>query len=238
MNKKKKSKSSAVVWCFLVGIIGGHWFYLGKGSRGLLYFLFSWTFIPVFLALVDFIKLTSMSDQEFDSKYNLATIGEKAETEQQTATTKKASKKKVVFTALGIPVALFVLAGIFSSPTSDNTSRATSSQPVLKKWNISEKKDEMSGAMKADANLWSDNEVNFSFPYGGKQKARLELRKKNGKYTAALFAIRKGQLMCSMGCKVKIKFGDKAPVTYRMSGTSDGSTETIFSSLTVGSLLI
>jgi len=97
----------------------------------------------------------------------------------------------------------------------------------------------MSGAIKADANLWSDNEVNFSFPYRGKQKARLELRKKNGKYTAALFAIRKGQLMSSMGCKVKIKFGDKAPVNYSMSGTSDGSTETLFfKSYSVGSLPI
>lgn len=47
-----------VVYCllaFFLGGIGVHKFYAGKTSTGILFLLFCWTFIPGFIALIDFI---------------------------------------------------------------------------------------------------------------------------------------------------------------------------------------
>ena len=39
--------------CLILGGIGAHHFYAGKWFRGLLYLGFSWTGIPVVIALID-----------------------------------------------------------------------------------------------------------------------------------------------------------------------------------------
>ncbi len=47
-----------VVYCLLAGFLGGigiHKFYAGKIGTGILFCLFSWTFIPTIIALVDLI---------------------------------------------------------------------------------------------------------------------------------------------------------------------------------------
>ena len=67
---KGKSKGTAALLAFLLGDLGIHKFYLGKGGQGILYLLFCWTFIPWVLAIFDFFILICMSDSEFDRKYN------------------------------------------------------------------------------------------------------------------------------------------------------------------------
>lgn len=65
---KNKWVAALLAWFF--GWIGIHKFYLGNNAAGLLYFLFSWTFIPAILAIFDFIGLVLTSEEAFNRKYN------------------------------------------------------------------------------------------------------------------------------------------------------------------------
>lgn len=65
-----KNKAVAALLAFFLGAFGIHKFYLGYNFAGILYLIFSWTFIPSILALFDFIGLLLMSDAAFNSKYN------------------------------------------------------------------------------------------------------------------------------------------------------------------------
>ena len=47
------SKGAYIGLCLILGGIGAHQFYAGKWFRGLLYLGFSWTGVPVVLALFD-----------------------------------------------------------------------------------------------------------------------------------------------------------------------------------------
>ncbi|MBD2482863.1 NINE protein [Planktothrix sp. FACHB-1365] len=65
-----KNKIVAALLAFFLGIFGVHKFYLGENLGGVVYLLFSWTFIPGFLAFFDFLGLLLMSDQAFNAKFN------------------------------------------------------------------------------------------------------------------------------------------------------------------------
>ena len=49
------SKGAYIGLCLLLGGIGAHQFYAGKWFRGLLYLAFSWTGVPVVIALIDLV---------------------------------------------------------------------------------------------------------------------------------------------------------------------------------------
>ena len=65
-----KEKYSAVWLARLGGAIGLHKFYLGKITSGVLYAVFSWTFIPLILSFIDSIYYLFMDAKKFDEKYN------------------------------------------------------------------------------------------------------------------------------------------------------------------------
>lgn len=65
-----KDKIVTLIICFFLGGLGIHQFYLGNNVKGILYLLFSWTFIPVILAFIDFIVIALMSSNAFNRKYN------------------------------------------------------------------------------------------------------------------------------------------------------------------------
>lgn len=63
-NKKKVNKLAYVLLAFFLGGFGGHKFYSGKIGTGILYLIFSRTFIPAIIAFVEFIiALTKPSDE-------------------------------------------------------------------------------------------------------------------------------------------------------------------------------
>jgi len=69
-----KSRGIAIILALLLGGIGGHKFYLGKHGQGFLYLIFFWTFIPLFLALIDIIVLLLMREESFQQKYNSSAL--------------------------------------------------------------------------------------------------------------------------------------------------------------------
>jgi len=67
-----KDKTTAALLAFFLGGIGVHRFYLGQTGIGFLCLIFCWTFIPAFVAFIDFIIFLGMSKESFDYKYNRA----------------------------------------------------------------------------------------------------------------------------------------------------------------------
>jgi len=65
-----KSKGLAALLAFLLGGLGIHKFYLGCWGWGVLYVLFSWTYIPLLVSVVECIALLIRSQDGFDRKYN------------------------------------------------------------------------------------------------------------------------------------------------------------------------
>ena len=66
----QRNKNVASLLAIFLGWTGVHKFYLGKIGLGVMYAIFSFTFIPFFLNLIDFFVLLSMNQEEFDDKYN------------------------------------------------------------------------------------------------------------------------------------------------------------------------
>lgn len=63
-----KSRVVAGVLGLLVGGLGIHKFYLGKVGLGILYLLFSWTFVPAIIGFIEGIIYLVQSDAEFSTK--------------------------------------------------------------------------------------------------------------------------------------------------------------------------
>lgn len=65
-----KDKNIAAILALFLGAIGVHKFYLGRIGAGVLYLVFSFTFIPAVLGLIDFFVLALMDQDEFNRRYN------------------------------------------------------------------------------------------------------------------------------------------------------------------------
>jgi TM2 domain-containing membrane protein YozV len=65
-----KDKNTAAILALFMGGIGVHKFYLGRIGAGIIYLIFSLTFIPAVLGLIDFFVLALMDQDEFNRRYN------------------------------------------------------------------------------------------------------------------------------------------------------------------------
>ncbi|SDB81769.1 TM2 domain-containing protein [Acinetobacter boissieri] len=64
-----KNRIVAALLAFFLGGFGAHKFYLGQIGWGIVYLLFCWTFIPSFVAFIEFIIYLCTSDEKFAAKY-------------------------------------------------------------------------------------------------------------------------------------------------------------------------
>lgn len=87
-------KSTAIILSFFLGTYGFQKFYLGENKKGILSILFFWTFIPMLIGLIDFIKLLIMNRTKFDSLYNWGKAS-KSSPVNQTKTSKPDNNSKV-----------------------------------------------------------------------------------------------------------------------------------------------
>ncbi|MEH2051823.1 NINE protein [Nostoc sp.] len=90
-----RSKSTAILLCFFGGGLGIHKFYLGQNVAGILYLLFCWTFIPALIAFIELFVLITMSDIEFNTKYNQGVINTSGAVSAKDATSALADLKNL-----------------------------------------------------------------------------------------------------------------------------------------------
>jgi TM2 domain-containing membrane protein YozV len=69
-NRNSKNRFVALLLAVFLGDWGIHKFYLGQVGWGILYILFSWTFIPMIVGWIEALMYLTMSDKEFQSKYS------------------------------------------------------------------------------------------------------------------------------------------------------------------------
>jgi len=65
-----RNKVIAALLAIFLGGLGIHKFYLGKVGWGIIYFIFSWTFIPAIIGFLEGIIYLSMSDKDFLARYS------------------------------------------------------------------------------------------------------------------------------------------------------------------------
>jgi TM2 domain-containing membrane protein YozV len=71
MSKKSgKSKMTAALLAIFLGSFGLHKFYLGQVTWGLLYLFLFWSSISMILGFIEGIYYLTMSDKDFEPKYN------------------------------------------------------------------------------------------------------------------------------------------------------------------------
>jgi TM2 domain-containing membrane protein YozV len=63
------NKTTLLLLTLFLGGIGCHKFYLRKPIQGIMYLLFSWTFIPIVIAILELIVYATKSEEELNRKY-------------------------------------------------------------------------------------------------------------------------------------------------------------------------
>lgn len=68
--KSEKKKSVAIILAILFGIFGVHKFYLGSWGWGIIYILFTWTYLPILIGIAEGIGFAFMETGKFNQRYN------------------------------------------------------------------------------------------------------------------------------------------------------------------------
>lgn len=68
--REMKNKTTAALLALFLGAFGAHKFYLRQTGVGIIYLIFFWAYIPGIIAFIEFIIFLTMSQEEFDRKYN------------------------------------------------------------------------------------------------------------------------------------------------------------------------
>ena len=67
------SKPTATLLALTLGGVGAHRLYLGQWRSGLAMLLLCWTFLPLLVGAVDFVRYVLLTDREFAERYGDAT---------------------------------------------------------------------------------------------------------------------------------------------------------------------
>lgn len=65
-----KQKMTAALLAFFAGFLGVHHFYLGSNTAGIVCIVANVFCLGGLIGLIEFVMLLTMSDEDFDAKYN------------------------------------------------------------------------------------------------------------------------------------------------------------------------
>jgi len=122
------------------------------------------------------------------------------------------------------------LEGTNDASPSDALLNASSSSTDASNWSYSESRDDMRNRTDKFAEVVSDNEQAFDFPYNGGSHVTLRLQKFRSNNTDAIFQVDKGQFVCHSysGGQIAVKF-DNGPIRkFGCNDPNDGDTSVIF----------
>lgn len=97
-------------------------------------------------------------------------------------------------------------------------------------WRYQDDVDRMTGEKASYATVTSDNSLNLSSPYSGRNNGYITVRK-HPKYGLDVFvSVDKGQILCRVydGCSVMIRFDDEKPQRFSAAEPADHSSDTVF----------
>jgi TM2 domain-containing membrane protein YozV len=69
-----RNKRMAIIFAISLGWVGGHKFYLGETTSGLIYAMWFWTLIPLLISLYEAIMLLEMNTTTFNMTYNIELV--------------------------------------------------------------------------------------------------------------------------------------------------------------------
>lgn len=111
--------------------------------------------------------------------------------------------------------------------TADNTAAPAATSGTS--WTYQTTKDEVRNTTDSYASIVSDNKVDFDFPYNGGSTLQLTVRHDH-RGDNVYFVISKGQFVCGIDtCSGEMNI-DGTPRHLTLTGTSDGSADTLFAS--------
>lgn len=110
-----------------------------------------------------------------------------------------------------------------------NARAAAAINELLSMWNYTDSKDDMTDKVMHQAVKFSENTVNFDFPYQGDQRGALAIAMRKGETPVVLFFIEKGQIQCELDqCTMQVRFDDHPAESWRAIPPADHSTTRVF----------
>ncbi|MFZ6755779.1 hypothetical protein ACO0K9_01050 [Undibacterium sp. Ji50W] len=140
---------------------------------------------------------------------------------------KKQSKQYSLLSLIILGVVCFGIYKVYDVAVSP-AGGAQSQQPANLAWQYSSYKDKMSGKDVQVAEVNAEEEMQFAFPYAGKNRPSLTVRKSaNGTYDV-MIEIEKGQFVCMPECTLPVKYDQGEIVKVKAVLPSDGSSTALF----------
>ncbi|MFC5524039.1 hypothetical protein [Polaromonas jejuensis] len=97
-------------------------------------------------------------------------------------------------------------------------------------WQYDDRPDKMSGKKASSAMLESNNSLDLSFPYQGKNFGNIQVRQHPSYGLDVIVFVDKGQILCPSysGCSVAVRFDDKPAVKFSATPSADHDSKVIF----------
>lgn len=132
--------------------------------------------------------------------------------------------------ALAAVLGLFLISGNAEAQEGQKKQANKTSQVTKSKWVSETHVDKMTSKNWYTSSVTSTNSLNLDFPYQGRNKGELIVRKNVRGGDSVMISVDKGQILCSGydGCTVTVRFDDDEPVHFDGVGAADYDSKVVF----------